>query len=72
MSTEKTYKITANMEHQSKIYQWCCNQWPASSDWEMLTERINWKTGDLTIEYKFQNPDKSLLFCLVWMENYNG
>lgn len=70
MSEPIVYKITADMDHLSKIYHWLCNHWPASSDWEILTERINWKTGDLTVEYVFKSQDKSLLFCLVWMDQY--
>lgn len=70
MSVHIVYKITADMEHLSKIYQWLCDQWPLNEGWNILTERVNWKTGDLTVEYGFTSQDKSLLFCLVWVDKY--
>lgn len=60
------------MEHLSKIYQWCCNQWPNSTDWDILTEKINWKTGDLTVTYEFTDPNKRLLFYLVWVDSFKS
>ena len=56
------------MDSLSKIYQWCCDQWPNQSDWDIIDERINWRTGDLTVTYKFTDNNKRLLFYFVWVD----
>lgn len=66
------YKVTNNIEYLSKIYRWCCEQWPNSIDWTIISERINWNTGDLTVEYGFEDQGKGLLFRLVWIDEYNS
>lgn len=67
------YTIRGSMEYLSQIYRWCCDQWPNdSSGWDIVNEYINWQNGDLTVTYSFTDTNKSMLFCLVWMNSLDN
>lgn len=67
-----TVELTDSMENLGKIYRWCCNQWPNKDGWDVIAERINWESGDLTVTYKFIDPSRRLLFYLIWVDTLNN
>ena len=61
--------IKGSMEHCSCVYRWCQDRWPNRSGWNILSEVIQWETGDIKVLYEFEHTDKAVLFSLVWLDS---